>query len=271
MKRLKVYANFEEALDPVIMIDSDKEVEVIIDYLIPYEINKPKSPDTIRFVATIQPEGHFNDLIKKYEYNYDYLLTFIPELMSLSKAKFFIATTAFCKPDLMIPKEFGVSAVFSSRNCLPGHALRHELWRRQDEITIPKYFYAGSRSGMTGSLVLGSDKAAKQEVMRTMYHIAIDSYSYHGSMSEKLIDPLITNTIPIYWGADVSSFFNMEGIFQCANVDEIIKVCNSLREADYYHTGRKFARLENYATSLEYHNYADCLQRKIQQICEHLK
>ena len=145
MKRVKVYANFEEALDPVILVDSDKEIEVVIDYLIPEILPTPIPDNTIRFVVNIQPEGDFNSHIISYQDNYDYLLTFIPSLLSLPKAVFFIGLTPWCKHDHTIHKIFGVSSIFSLRNCLPGHRLRHELWSRQKEITIPHYFYAGSR------------------------------------------------------------------------------------------------------------------------------
>jgi hypothetical protein len=183
----------------------------------------------------------------------------------LPKARFFIGLTAFCRPDIQIEKSFGVSCVFSNRNCLPGHKLRHELWNRRDEIKIPKYFYTGLRSGMTCGILLPAEKKCKQFVMGTMFHIAIDSYDYDNSFSEKLIDPLITNTIPIYWGPkNIDRFFNMDGIFYASSVDEIIRITNQLTEDDY--NIKKLYRLDNFTRAIEFHNYADCLERKINQI-----
>lgn len=260
-----MYANFEEALDPIITVDSDKNVEVIIDYLIPEELPKPIPENTVRFVATIQPEQHFNQLIRQYQDNYDYLLTFIPLLLSLPKARFMIALTNFCKPDMLFEKKFGVSAVFSTRNCLPGHPLRHELFMRKNEITIPRYFYTGLRSGMKGGIELSATKSAKQQVMETMFHIAIDSYDYDNSFSEKLIDPLITNTVPIYWGArNLPDFFDMNGIIYVRSVDEIIKVCNRLTEDDFHRC--EPARIDNYETAFKYVPYHIALQKKIQEV-----
>jgi hypothetical protein len=262
--RVKTFSNFEECQDAVILVDSDKEVEVIIDYLIPEELPKPKG-NKIRFVVNIQPEGQFNDLIRQYQNNYDYLLTFIPELLTLPKARFFIGLTPFCDPDPSTEKEFGVSCVFSTRNCLPGHKLRNELWRRQNEILIPKQFYTGQRSGMTGGIWLSSDKKAKRIAMQTMFHIAIDSYDYDNSFSEKLIDPMINMSLPVYWGAkNADQFFNPMGFLQCQSVDEIIKVCNSLSDIDYY---QRIPYMEhNFVKAIEYYDYGRQLQRKIQEI-----
>ena len=43
-----------------------------------------------------------------------------------------------------------------------------------------------------------------------------------GYFSEKIIDCLIQGTIPIYWGdPTISSYFNMKGIINFNNIDEI--------------------------------------------------
>jgi hypothetical protein len=261
----KMMANFEEALGAEINLDTTKQVEIIIDYLIPDELPKPIPPDTIRFVVTIQPEGHFNELIRRYQDNYDYLLTFIPELLTLPRAYFFIGLTNFVEPNPSTDKIFGVSCVFSARNCCPGHKLRHELWRRQDEISIPKFFFTGLRSGMTGGIPLPAEKRAKEIAMRTMFHIAIDSYDYDNSFSEKLIDPLISKVLPIYWGAgNVKEFFDMDGIVQIYNVQQIIDVCNMLDVDHYYNYQNNIEK--NYKSALMYTDYGKQLQRKINLI-----
>jgi hypothetical protein len=262
---VKMFANFEEALDPVIEVNSDKKIEVVIDYLLPEVIIHPVPSDTIRFVVTIQPEGHFNELIRDNQRNYNYLLTFIPELLTLPKAKFFIGLTPFCRPNPSTAKIFGVSCVFSSRNCLPGHKLRHELWRRKDEIIIPKYFYTGLRSSMTGGIPLPAEKTAKEITMQTMFHICIDSFDYENSFSEKLIDPLISKVIPIYWGAkNLKDFFDIDGIGQVNCVDDIIRICNSLNENDYNYIRNPIK--SNYLKALQYVDYGKQLQTKIQEV-----
>jgi len=263
MYRVKVYANFEEVLEPILM--APEEVDLVIDYEIPTYLQTHEDYGQTVIFATIQPEGHFNDIIRQNQDRFDYLLTFIPELLTLPKARFFIGLTSFCKPDLDIPKIFAVSAVFSGRNACPGHPLRHELYKRRNEIKIPKFFYTGLRSGQRSELELPAEKSAKQTVMNCMFHIAIDSYNYPNSFSEKLIDPLITNTIPIYWGPEnIRDYFNMDGIFRCDTVDEIIDVTNQMGEDIYY--SRKGARFENYGRAIKYHNYGECLQQEINKI-----
>ena len=269
--RVKVYCDFEEAIDPV--IEADRPIDLVIDYGIPSYLSEPKKEGVFVIFATIQPEGQYNNDIINNQGRFDVLLTFIPELLKLPKARFFIGCTAFCTPGIT-DKIFGVSAVFSGRNCLPGHKLRFELWKRRHEIKIPRYFYVGDRTPfpypIEDGIRLPATKSAKNEVMKTMFHIAIDSYDYPNSFSEKLIDPLITGTIPIYWGAsNINFYFHIEGlmvsIYRFGNVDQIIDICNNLKP-EHYHTD-----LDNYMYAMQYHNYADCLQREINKICERLK
>ena len=266
--RVKVYCDFEEALDPV--IEADRPIDLVIDYGIPSYLSEPKKEGVFVIFATIQPEGQYNNDIINNQGRFDILLTFIPELLKLPKARFFIGTTAFCTPGIT-DKIFGVSAIFSGRNCLPGHKLRFELWRRRHEIKIPRYFYVGDRTPfpypIEDGIRLPATKSAKNEVMKTMFHIAIDSYDYPNSFSEKLIDPLITGTIPIYWGPDdIYKYFK---VVPAHNVDDIIEICNGLTPEFYYEAAEEIR--ENYESALYYHNYADCLQREIDEICERLK
>lgn len=268
----QMFANFEEALDTTIEISSSKKIEIVIDYLLPEVIVHPVPEDTIRFVVTIQPEGNFNDLIRENQRNFNYLLTFIPELLVLPKARFFIGLTPFCRPNPSTEKIFGVSCVMSGRNCLPGHKIRHELWRRRDEITIPKYFYVGQRTWMPGvdyskEMVISANKTDKEIAMKTMYHICIDSFDYNNSFSEKLIDPLINKVVPIYWGAkNINEFFEIHSIGQILGVDYLIETCNNLTPEKYYYLMPWIDK--NYYTALQYIDYGKQLQRMIQQIID---
>ena len=265
MNKVSIYGNFEEILDHPVFAPVD--CDLVIDYEIPAWLHKhPVKPNRLVIFATIQPEGQFNDLIIAHQDKYDHLLTFIPQLLSLPKARFCIALTPFCTPDINIPKVFGVSAVFSGRNACPGHSLRHELYRRRDEIKIPKWFYTGLRSGLRSALELPAEKSAKQRVMNTMFHIAIDSYDYENSFSEKLIDPLITNCYVIYWGcSNLYRYFNPDSIIRINTVSEIIDVCNSVTEETFRRC--QSGRLDNFLKAQEYIPYHVVIQKEIDKIC----
>jgi hypothetical protein len=267
--RVKVYADFEEALDPVIEVQSDKKIELVIDYCIP-QFLKPIPEDTIRIFATIEPDGRYIDLINHNQSCFNYLITNEPVLLHLPQARLMVGFPAFVPVDPSEDKIFGVSAIFSGRNSFPGHPLRHELWRRREEIRMPKFFYVGERTRMPGvdyskELTITAKKTDKAIAMQTMFHIAIDCFEKDNMFTEKLIDPLISKVIPIYWGAgNVNKYFEEYGIYQVHNVNEIINICKSLTENDYWRSIKAIRK--NFKLAQQYSDYGKCLQRKIQEI-----
>jgi hypothetical protein len=182
---------------------------------------------------------------------------------------------AWVRPNKSMDKLYGVSAVFSARNSFPGHPLRHELWRRQNEITIPKFFYAGLKNRMPNvdyskGLVLNPDHFAKEATMKTMYHIAIDCFEKDNLFTEKLTDPLISFTVPIYWGCrNIDKYFDTRGIIQVNSVDEIIEVCNNLPHEHSHKT--VLAMYENYERAVEISDYPEQLKRTINKILNVMK
>jgi hypothetical protein len=266
MGRVKVYADFYEIRDAVIEIDTDKEIELVYeDEFINFQ--KPIPEDTIRIFATIEPDGRFIDFINNHQDCFNYLLTAEPDLLHLPQAIFMPGYPAWVPPNDSTNKTFGVSSVFSARNCFPGHALRHELWRRQEEIKIPRFFYVGSRMPLEGVdmskvLTLPPDHFGKKVVMDYMFHIVIDCFKKDNLFTEKLIDPLISMVYPIYWGAkNISKFFDVDSIIRVNSVDEIIEVCNNLTPHIYY--GKLNTIDWNYKTALEYSDYAEVVKRAI--------
>lgn len=268
--KVRVFADFEEAFSPEIHVDTDKNVELVIDVAI-QDFLKPIPENTIRIFATIQPEGHYHHLINANQGCFDYLISSHPGITHLPKCVFMIGCTAFVPPNANTKnKKFGVSAIFSGRNVLPGHVLRHELWERREEIIIPRFFYVGERTRIAGidyskELSIPATKDAKKVAMECMFHIAIDSYETKDLFSEKLIDPLISSIIPIYWGAEnVYEYFDMKGIFHVGNVDDMIMLCNRLNETDY--NTRIQSIKSNYNKAMPYANYAERLKSTIQSI-----
>lgn len=70
---------------------------------------------------------------------------------------------------------------------------------------------------------------------QSMFHLTIENTRLENYFSEKLIDALISKTVPIYWGCpNIEKWFDPRGfIFINDNVDEITGVLNNLTEDDY--------------------------------------
>ncbi len=258
-----IKAWFPEATNADIYIPSDKKIEVCIDNAIP-ETLTPVPEDTIRFFVTTQPEGDYNEIILENTQAFTYLLTQFPELLRLPNATKMVGCGSFVDPDPSIKKKFGVSFIMTNRNCLPGHSLKFELFNRRKEIRIPFDIYGSSWNPikLPGLLPLApwDNRKDKARAMDCMFHICIDSYKRDDHYSEKLIDPLITKTIPIYWGCtNVGDYFNEQGIIQVDSVGDIIKVCNQIGLGTY----KRMLPLadDNYETAVKVCRYEDILRK----------
>jgi hypothetical protein len=68
--------------------------------------------------------------------------------------------------------------------------------------------------------------------------------------SEKIIDCFATKTIPIYWGSNVSPFFDMSGIITFNSMEELEEIYNKLTPEFYdsFKTGMEnnFNKVKDY-------------------------
>ena len=264
-----VECDFVEGLSANIEFDYPKQVEACIDVAILNSLtNVPE--DTVRFFITTQPEGVYNKVIKENQNCYNYLLTAFDDLLELPNSHLFIGCGAFVDPNPNIPKKFGVSTIMSGRNCLPGHKVRRELYARRHEIKIPFDFYLGTHNILPEEfytddcIKLSGEKKEKTKAFDCMFHIAIDSYKRKNHYSEKLVDALVTKTVPIYWGCtNIGDYFNKAGILEINSVDDIIWCCNNLTPEDY-EMFTPFVE-ENYNRGVEESNYGKILERRIKE------
>ena len=75
----------------------------------------------------------------------------------------------------------------------------------------------------------------------------------------------MNKTIPIYWGcSNIGDFYDIDGIIQVNNADEIIKVINNL-DPDYYKS-KAYTVESNYNKAFEYKDYVSNIKEKIVEI-----
>lgn len=68
-----------------------------------------------------------------------------------------------------------------------------------------------------------------------MFCIVIENCKYDYYFTEKLLDCLLTGTIPIYWGCpSIGNIFNSEGILSFETLDDLIKIIDNINEDFYY-------------------------------------
>lgn len=143
-----------------------------------------------------------------------------------------------------------------------GHSLRHELLDRQNEINIPKKFYAtyGDRYNIERARI------DKEEVFgNPMFGVAIENTQHNGYFTEKIMDCFLQKTIPVYWGcSNIDEFFNKDGIITFTSVDDLIRKVNVL-DKDYYNSRLEVIN-ENHKLAIQYVDYPKNIHDKILEI-----
>lgn len=124
-----------------------------------------------------------------------------------------------------IKKELSLSMICGFLHGKPGYNLRHSIFQQQHIINVPKKFYSSTRFPLRDVPQLPNDD--KINLFGSMYSVAIESTSEINYFTEKIIDCLITKTIPVYWGCpnidkffDTSYWIKIEDIFNFQYTDE---------------------------------------------------
>lgn len=134
-----------------------------------------------------------------------------------------------------------VSLIASRKRTTQGQALRHRIadWATKAELDLSRYGYAYQPL----------DNKADGHALY-MFSVVIENCREPGYFSEKLIDSLLCESIPIYWGApDVAHFFDPRGMILCRTEQDIRSALANLSEAEfayrlpYLHENRRRAVL----------------------------
>ena len=245
MNKVKFHWSYPINVD----IDTEKNVDVYIDCF----DKRPVPAGDIRIIILQEPFFYnrsvqsFKDLYEFVGSNpdcYTHLLTYYDVVLKTHpKSIFFLATTSWMKGYVSPQKNFSVSTLVGGKNnpVFPGYAVRHELWRKRDQIIIPKDFYLSTEcrwsegdyinhKSLQGSIVPFS----KAPLFDSQFHIAIENTYLDNVFSEKLVDCFQTKTVPIHYGfPNIGDFFNADGVFVAHNVTDIINICNKLTPQTY--------------------------------------
>jgi hypothetical protein len=131
------------------------------------------------------------------------------------------------------------SIIASGKRQLPGHILRHNIIQASGKnINVYGNGYSPIKDKIEG-------------LKDYRYHFAIENSKKDFWFTEKLIDCLVTGTIPIYWGCpSIFSFFNDDGFIIFDNLTELkekLKLCTP----EYYES-KLPAIKENFKLSGKY-------------------
>ena len=79
-----------------------------------------------------------------------------------------------------------------------------------------------------------SSKRDKTEMFDSMFHICIENNNAKDYFTEKIIDCIISKTVPVYYGCpNIGEYFDLNGII-IINKNNYIDIINNLTEETYY-------------------------------------
>ena len=199
---------------------------------------------------------HFYNTFELYKDHYDFILTHDPELLINypTKAKKYPIGGCWTNESnwKIHNKTKLISMIYSSRQQLTGHKLRHEIANRFTSSGID-YFGHGTPRSLVN----------KEDGLRDYYFsIIIENSKQLNYFTEKIIDCLTVGTIPIYWGCpNISEFFNVNGFIHFESIDELDDILASLTP-ELYQSKLKYA-YENLELAKQYAVTEDWLFKNI--------
>lgn len=159
--------------------------------------------------------------------------------------------------DLPFNKTAMCSLIASEKRDSQGHRLRHAMvdWVRgtgQDVAVMGR--------GYTPF------EAKAEGLARYRYSIVIENVQETNYFSEKLMDAVLCNTAPIYWGCpNLERFMNPEGIIRCNSEAEMRAAVEAMSEQDFAARLPHLRRLQG-----ELEPYIDIEKRAAQAILQSL-
>src|ERR1035437_6143317 len=260
MNNIKIFCSWDLKFDLL----HEKQVELYVDTL----PNTYKPKDVVRFIFLLEPSEilDLSSHVLNNTHLFDYVFTHNEKLLKEDRIKsvLFPFGTTWIKDYKFPEKKFEVSTLISCRWLIPGHDLRKKLWYKQKRIIVPTNFYLSSKhiEGIENFTNSPFIEESKSPLFDSQFHIVIENAKKYNWFTEKIIDCLITKTVPIYWGCpNIGDWFNLKGFFIVDNLADIFNFSNSLT-SETYNNMKEYVE-ENYNKALEYADISKRLQTEI--------
>jgi hypothetical protein len=134
-------------------------------------------------------------------------------------------------------KRFAVSYLTSSKTMCAGHYFRYEIYNSLSpsigDLEVTKYM---SNCGGNHPDIKPVLECKRPLLYPYQYSIVMENGRRNNWITEKLLDCLLSRTIPIYWGApNVGEYFDQRGILTFENVDALHGILKGLTP-EFYQT-----------------------------------
>ncbi len=205
---------------------------------------------------SIDPSSY--ETIKRVENKFDYIFTHDRELLNRSnKYKRSLVGSSRVPDDMwgIHKKDKNLSIIASDKRLTVGHRLRHDVISAIRNSTDIDQWGSGYRFF-----------ESKLEPLKPYrYSISIMNYKTDNYFTEILIDNFLLGTIPIFWGCEnIGEFFNVEGIIQFNNIDDLFNILPTLTEENY--NNRINVINDNLEIAKQYVSTDDMIAREIKRL-----
>tara|TARA_R110000868_G_scaffold405811_1_gene685637 strand:+ start:3329 stop:4276 length:948 start_codon:yes stop_codon:yes gene_type:complete len=150
-----------------------------------------------------------------------------------------------------------------------GYQLRIKLWSLKDNINNSTLFYCSNeylnwRPEIKHDGILPNND--KMELFKSKFSIIIENSQEKNYFSEKLIDCLLTKTIPIYWGCpNIEEYFNGDGFIFINDESDFLQKVNSINIEEYYNSKKDIIE-SNFQIAKKYSlNYSKRVETEIKK------
>lgn len=132
-------------------------------------------------------------------------------------------------------KRFAASYLTSSKTMCAGHHFRYAVYdslpANIGDLEITKYM---SNCGGKHPDIKPVLECKRPLLYPYMFTIVMENGRYNNWCTEKIVDALVSRTVPLYWGApNVGDIFNKEGIITFESKEDLITKLGKLTPEDY--------------------------------------
>lgn len=210
------------------------------------ELTSPRFPGKKHVAWLLEPpciDSNSYAYVASHPSKFDVVLTFQAELLKLgSPFQFYPFGGCWIKPEdwCVYNKTRTVSIIASAKKFTEGHQLRHEIIEKSGRNDLALFGH-GYRS-----------IPYKLEALKDFrFSFVIENSRVDYYFTEKLIDCLLTGTVPVYFGCpSIGKFFNTDGFIFLNNIHELNDIENLLTEELY--TQKLPAIRENFQLAQKY-------------------
>lgn len=214
-------------------------------------------------------------LIENY-HKYHTIYTFNQNVLDkCPNAKKYVYGTSWISPNNIdiSKKQFKISSLSGSKRVgeSRGHVLRQVLYHHQHLFQDIPFTWYRSKAQIPHLIDYGNNPfisstlSGKTELFdEFQFSLVIENSKEINYFTEKIMDCLLTKTIPLYWGCpNIAEYFDTTGwiILETESVEELLEKCKILTP-DYYNTYTNIIE-KNYETAKQYIHFTDNLNHAV--------